>query len=318
MRVGSGEFVYEVIQSWGKLPAGWSFGAVPDGRVDSEGTVYVFSRSPHPVMVFDREGNFLSSWGEGVFSRAHGIFISPDDYVYCADDMDHTVRKCTRDGKILMTLGTRGQPSDTGYDGQDYRTIKRGGPPFNRPTSVGLSPTGEIYVSDGYGNARMHKFSGDGKLLFSWGEPGTGPGQFGIVHTCCVDGNGTVYVSDRENHRIQIFTPEGKFITQWTDLHRPNGMFIGKDGNLYISELYTSASAERPARPAEISIWTLGGKLLARWGGEDYSVVGNLFAPHGLWGDDDGNLYVGELALSSNRGPRPADYPAIHKLVRVR
>ncbi len=318
MTVGSGDFRYEVIQSWGRLPAGYEFDAVPDGRVDSQGRVYVFSRSAHPVMVFDAEGNFIKSWGEDIFTRAHGIFIGPDDSVYCADDADHTVRKCTLDGRVLMTLGTRNQPSDTGYDGKDYRSIRRGGPPFNRPTSVGLSPAGEIYVSDGYGNARMHKFSPDGRLLKSWGEPGTGPGQFGIVHTCCVDGQGTVYVSDRENDRIQVFDPEGNFLTQWTDLHRPNGMFISGDGLLYVSELFANATASHPDRPAQLSIWTLGGELLARWGAADYRVLGNFFAPHGLWGDAEGNLYVGELAVSSHRGPRPPDYPAVHKLVRVR
>jgi DNA-binding beta-propeller fold protein YncE len=318
MRVGSGDFVYEVIHDWGKLPAGWEFGAVPDGRVDSQGRVFVFTRSAHPVLVLDTDGAFQYTWGHDIFNDAHGIFIGPDDLLYCADDKDHTVRKCTADGKILMTLGRPNQPSDSGYDGKDWKTIQRGAPPFNRPTSVGLGPQGEIYVSDGYGNARMHKFSADGKLLGSWGGPGDGPGQFAIVHTCCVDANGTVYVSDRENDRIQIFDANGQFITQWTNMHRPNGMFIGPDGLLYVSELFANAGWRGgPVQPAQISIWKLDGTLLARWGGEDYTLESNFFAPHGLWGDSQGNLYVGELAISSHRGPRPAGYPAIHKLVRV-
>ena len=236
MRVGSGDFVYEVIHEWGRLPAGYAFGSVPMGACDSRGRVYVFARGEHPVIVFDAEGNFLGSWGEEVFSRPHGILITPDDIAYCADDKDHTVRKCTLEGRVLMTLGTKNQPSETGYDGKDWCTIARSGPPFNRPTNLALSPTGEMYVSDGYGNARVHKFTPEGKLMFSWGEPGNGPGQFAIVHSVRTDKKGTVYVADRENSRIQVFTPEGKFITQWTNMQKPQGFYMGPDGFLYTTE----------------------------------------------------------------------------------
>ncbi|MDF1592102.1 MAG: hypothetical protein P1P89_11350 [Desulfobacterales bacterium] len=190
MKVGSGDFIYEVIHNWGRLPAGWSLGSVPNGACDSQGRVYVFTRSEHPVLVFDPDGRFLGSWGEDIFSRPHGILITPDDIAYCTDDKDHTVRKCTLDGKVLMTLGTKDQPTDTGYDGKNWRTIKKSGPPFHRPTNLALSPGGDMYVSDGYGNARVHKFSPEGKLLFSWGEPGDGPGQFAIVHSVRTDKKG--------------------------------------------------------------------------------------------------------------------------------
>src|SRR6185369_3048668 len=119
------------------------------------------------------------------------------------------------EGKLLLTLGTSGKPSDTGIDGIDYRTIKRVGAPFHRPTNIALAADGSIYASDGYGNARVHKFAADGKLLFSWGEPGSGPGQFHVPHGIAVDPNGTVFVADRENSRIQLFTSEGKFLYAW-------------------------------------------------------------------------------------------------------
>ena len=317
MRVGAGDFTYQLVESWGRLPQGWSFGSVPDGAVGPDGTVYLFTRGAHPVLVFDSDGNLKGTWGEGVFTNAHGFDIAPDGTVYCCDDKDHTVRQCTLDGKVLRTWGTKGKPSDTGYDGKDYHTIKRAGPPFNRPTTVAFAPTGEFYVSDGYGNSRVHKYSPSGELLFSWGEPGTGPGQFSIVHTVLVAGNGTVYVSDRQNHRIQLFTPDGKYITEWTGLHRPNGMFLGPDGNLYITELALAATAQRAAVAPEITIFTPEGKLLARFGGGERPTM-KLYAPHGMWGDPEGNLYVTELTASSEWGALPPDHPLVHKLIRVR
>jgi DNA-binding beta-propeller fold protein YncE len=319
MRVGTGDFVYEVITEWGRLPAGWAFGSVPNGACDSQGRVYLFARGSHPVLVFDPEGNFLGSWGETVFSRPHGILITPDDIAYCTDDKDHTVRKCTLDGKVLMTLGTKDQPSDTGYDGKEWRTIQRGNAPFNRPTQVALSPAGEIYVSDGYGNARVHKFTPEGELMFSWGEPGTGPGQFSIVHAVCTDKNGVVYIADRENSRIQVFTPEGKFIEAWTEMQKPQGFYLGPDGLLYTTEKPVKRQDGATGfLPPRVSIWNTSGRLLARWGGEDLAKPGNFFAPHGIWGDARGDLYVGELSIDGLRGDIPPGYPLVHKLVRVK
>ena len=318
MRVGSGEFVYEVIQDWGRLPAGWSLRSVSTGACDSQGRVYVFTRGEHPVLVFDPDGNFLGSWGEDIFSRPHGMLITPDDIMYCTDDGDHTVRKCTLEGKVLMTLGIKGQPSDTGYDGTNVSTIKQAGPPFNRPTNLALSPTGEMYVSDGYGNSRVHKFTADGRLLFSWGEPGNGPGQFSIVHSVRTDKKGTVFIADRENSRIQVFTPEGKFLSQWTNMQKPQGFHMGPDGFLYTTEKpVKSPDGKLPFLPPRVSIWNTDGKLMARWGGENLAEPGNFFAPHGIWGDARGDLSVGELCVDGMRGKIPAGYPLLHKLVRV-
>jgi DNA-binding beta-propeller fold protein YncE len=169
-------------------------------------------------MVFDREGNLLTSWGEGLFKRAHGSRIGRDGSVYCTDDSNHTVFKFTPEGKLLLMLGNKDHPSDTGYVQQgglyeSLATIKRGGPPFNRPTGVALSSSGEIYVSDGYGNSRVHKFTPAGTLLFSWGEPGIAPGQFRLPHSVWVDKQERVWVCDRENNRIQIFDARGEFLS---------------------------------------------------------------------------------------------------------
>ena len=140
--LGSGEHRYRVVENWAKLPDGWEFRDVAAVAVDSKDRVYVFNRGQHPMMVFDRDGNFLRSWGEGLFSRAHGIHIDSDDTLYCTDDGDHTVRKITTDGKVLLTIGVPNQPAPF-----------LSGKPFNRCTHTALSPKGEIYVSDGYGNS---------------------------------------------------------------------------------------------------------------------------------------------------------------------
>src|ERR1700716_4223489 len=263
--VGSGDFKYRIVEDWAKLPLGWSFKEVGAVGVDAKDNVYVFNRGEHPVMVFDRDGNFLRSWGEGQYPRAHGVHMGPDDSIYLTDDGGHFVRKCRlEDGKELLELGGPGTPAP--YMGAE---------PFHRCTHTALSPQGDIYVSDGYGNARVHKYSPDGKLLTSWGEPGTDPGQFNIVHNICTDADGWVYVADRENHRVQVFDGNGKWQTQWNYLHRPNGMCLargpvsGQSGPLcYIGEGGPSGEINRdwPNIGPRVSIHTLKGERLAQLG----------------------------------------------------
>ena len=311
----SGDFRYEVNMDWAKLPEGWSFHEVADVAVDSKDRVYVFSRGKHPLIVFDREGNFLYSWGEGVFKRPHGVTVGPDETLYCADDGDHTVRKCTLDGKVLMTLGTPDKPAPAWS-----------GHPFNRPTKVAVDPkTGEFYVTDGYGNSRVHKYSPDGKLLFSWGQPGTEPGEFNIVHTVCLDKEGFVYVADRENDRVQIFDPKGKYITQWNNMHRACGLYItgGRRQLVYIGELATAVPVNKgmPKIGSCISIFSTKGKRLARLGdllpGEEPN---QFISAHSLAVDVHGDIYVGEVswtAMGSKLSP-PRELRSLRKLIKVK
>ena len=320
------EFQYEANDHWARLPPGWGWTEVAAVAADSQDRVYVFNRGEHPVMIFDRQGTFLRAWGEGLFARAHGLFIGPDDALYCTDDLDHTVRKFTPEGRLLLTLGTSGQPSDTGATSIDYRTIVRAGPPFHYPTNLALSPAGEIYITDGYGNARVHKFSADGRLLFSWGEPGTGPGQFHVPHGIAVDPTGTVFVADRENSRIQLFTSEGKFLSAWTDVIRPCQVFIDGQRDVYVAELgfragmWPGTMAPTANAPGgRVSIFNQHGELRARWGGgENPCAPGDFFAPHGIWCDSRGDLYVAEVIMSAggNRGLVPPTCHALQKFVR--
>lgn len=270
--VGSGKFTYRVTETWAKLPDGWKFTQVAGIAIDSSDRVYVFNRSEHPMMIFDNNGNFINSWGEGMFVTPHGICLSEDKYIFLADSGNHTVKKFTLDGKLLMTLGTENIP---GEDGK----------PFNKPTDVSVSPSGHIYVSDGYGNRCVHRFDSEGKLIISWGNSGDEPGHFALPHGIFAHRNGNIYVADRENHRIQIFSSEGEFIDQWkADFNMPCTVFIDEEDNVYIPELRY-----------RMSIMNLKGELMVRWGGVESREPGKFIAPHTACVDSYGNLYVGEV-----------------------
>jgi sugar lactone lactonase YvrE len=268
-------------------------------------------------MVFDRDGNFVRSWGEGQYPRAHGVHMGPDDSIYLTDDGGHFVRKCSLDGKVLLEIGVPGKPAP-------YMS----GEPFHRCTHTALSPTGEIYVSDGYGNARVHKYSPDGKLLMSWGEPGTSEGEFNIVHNICTDAEGWVYVADRENHRVQVFDGNGKYETQWNNLHRPCGLYMDYTRHpvCYIGELGPSMAVnlKSPNLGPRVSIVDHEGKLLSRFGDPHASLGPTGFiGPHGMCVDSRGDLYVGEVAWTLWPGafpgePRPENLRCFRKFEKVR
>jgi len=154
---------------------------------------------------------------------------------------------------------------------------------LHHPTDVGLSPNGDFYVSDGYRNCRVHKYSAEGKLLFSWGEPGNGPGQFELVHSVW-EHKGRVYVADRANNRIQIFTPQGEFIEMWPGFLHPCKIYVDKNDIMYVAEL-----------DARVSIVDLQGNVLGRWGSERTHEPGLFWGPHGIWTDSEGSIYVAEV-----------------------
>ena len=310
--LGTEKFTYQVVENWAKLPDGWSFKEVGGVGADAQDNVYVFNRGPHPMMVFDRHGNFLRSWGEGIFPRAHGVTMAPDDTMFLSDDGDHTVRKCTLDGKVLFTLGTSGKTAPF-----------MSGDPFNRCTHVAIDPrNGDFYVSDGYGNARVHKYSPDGKLLFSWGESGTDPGEFNIAHNIATDKDGWVYVADRENHRVQVFDPNGKFETQWVNMARPCGLYLDQSSGLaYIGELGAAIGPNAEGRKLgpRVSIYNTQGELLARLGNEgEGENPGRFIAPHGICIDSRGDIYVGEVSWThtGSRLNPPRELRSLQKLAR--
>jgi streptogramin lyase len=277
--IGSGSYRYRFQRDWAKLPRWWNLGETNlpgpprtsvKGAVAQNGDVYVLCRAAHPVMLFDPEGNFITSWGEGHFSSfVHGMTIDRSGHVWIADTGLHTVSEHEPDGRLLRTFGMRGEASPTLY-----------GKPFNMPTGIAFTSTGEVFISDGYGNRRVHCFLPNGELNHSWGEPGEGPGQFALVHFISVDASDQLYVCDRENHRIQIFAPTGEVLAQWTGFTMPSDLAFGR-------EVIYVAGADG------VSIWTKDRRKLAQFGRDEPHT--GAFNVHGIWLDADENIYLAQF-----------------------
>lgn len=281
-QLGSGKYVYEVIQDFPKLPAGQTFGAISRVATDSQDRIYVFQRKDPPMVIFDREGNYLNSWGAGEFKEAHGLKIV-DDLIYVTDRQNSVAMIYTLDGKQLLMLGTPGVHSDTGCGPSPYIVLRAAGP-FNQPTEMMPHPNGDLYVTDGYGNCRVHRFTRDGKLVTSWGMPGKKAGEFHLPHSLAIDADGKIYVADRTNQRVQIFSPEGEFLDMWTDMQGPDDITLSKDGIFYVAE------QDKGGMPPYICLRDSAGKVLTR-----------VECPrhiHGAGVDSRGNLYAG---LTVNR-----------------
>lgn len=300
-RYEAGAYRYEHVEGW---PGIAIKGVVSDVACDSLGRAYAAVRytpdgkplgvSPGmekikcSMLVFDRDGKLLTTW-EHVFSVSHGLWISPDDTVLHADVGTHTIGMYTTSGKLIRELGSRGKASTSGA-------------PFNMPTRAKIAPNGDIFVSDGYGQNRVHRFSAKGEHILSWGKgdpvfrqerfggkvtgkPGTGPGEFNIPHDVIVDAASRVIVSDRTNNRMQLFDLHGKFQSEWTDVWNPNDTFIDGQGVMHI------ASGRVPG----VELRKLDGTLVGRWGEKGTGPGQFSGGPHGLWIDGRGDIYLAEV-----------------------
>ncbi len=274
------------------VPGAWNFIQVSSVAVTARGTILVLHRGAHPILEFDGKGTLLRSWGDGLFSEgkvaaipqthwtddkshysavygpagctacgAHSIRVDPQGNIWAIDAPGHVVYKLNPEGKEIMRLGTKGS-AGTGRN------------TFNLPTDVAFASNGDLYVSDGYGSARVVKFSRDGKYILEWGTRGKGPGQFGLPHNVVVDAQGKVYVTDRDNQRVEVFDANGKFLSQWTDTGGVSGLFMTKDQR----------------------IWT--GGVLRNLDGKP---VGRLSGPatagaHGVAATESGDVYLAQLS----------------------
>jgi DNA-binding beta-propeller fold protein YncE len=303
MIVGQDKYRYERVEGWVKLPEYFNFdtsGGLPGGvagvATDSRDRIYVFNRGNHPIMIFDRDGNFISCWGEGHFRGAHGIFIDKDDSVYLADFQTHVVEKFTPSGELLWSLGTR-----------DWGMPPLYKQPFCMPTRLVVGPLGDLFVSDGYAGFFVHKFSPKGELIKTWGGPGHEPGQLQWPHCIDVDKHGIVYVCDRENDRIQLFTSDGELINVWTDFANPQNIRIDRENDIiYITEGNILALS-RPIDRPKVSIRNLKGEILSMWEGRESEGKGVLEVPHDICVDSKGDIYIGEVG----------DVPRIQKFAKL-
>lgn len=258
--IGTGDFRYEYQPGWAQGPDSAALQDPSGVAVDSTDRVYVYQRLGPPVLVFDRDGHFLEGWErrDGVPLDAHHIHIGPDDTVYLTDRDAHQVLIYDSGGNLQRSLGTR------------RRAVMQA--PFNHPADVCVAPSGELYVADGYGNSSVHRFSAAGDYIDSFGSPGSGPGQFRVPHSVSVSQDGRVYVADRENNRVQVFTPEGEFLAEWTDFKCPMGVHIDANQVVYVTD-----------QIPRVSIYTLDGELLSR---------GRTFeGAHQVYTDSEGSIY---------------------------
>jgi hypothetical protein len=318
---------FELVEGWPQRPEGWPIEDIAGVCTTVDDGVVLYARGEHPVTIYSLDGQLLTSWEGGQFSpRSHGAFMSRGGELYLVDDGLGRVARYSLDGRLLATIGPVGVQSDTGFEPGVEGSIVRGGPPYNRPTNLSVAPSGDIYVSDGYGNARVHRFDASGDLIESWGQPGTGPSQFRTPHGLWAHRDGRIFVADRENDRIQIFTPDGQYITEWTDVRRPQDIFVDDADLVYVAEL-SWFPGERSGRlgvtneylPARLSIYDIDGNVLLRWSDADATKPGFFTSPHSICVDGDGAIYVGEVPTvwAIARGYAPSGVHRVQKFARV-
>jgi DNA-binding beta-propeller fold protein YncE len=217
------ELPYRVVPHFFKFPSGMTPGEASAVAVNSKGHIFLFQRTKPMLAEYDEKGAFVQSIGDGLFSHPHGLRIDGDDNIWTTDDRSNLVLKLDPSGGVLLVLGR----INTGAEANWL---------FNQPADVAFAKNGDIYVADGYGNSRVVKFDREGNYIKAWGKYGAGIGEFNLPHSVAVDGEGRVYVGDRENQRIQIFDPDGRFLQQWTGIGYPYGLLITPDQHVWMAD----------------------------------------------------------------------------------
>lgn len=285
---------YVVDPTWPQKPGDFKWAEMPGVTVDAKDNVYIFTRSTPPVQVYDASGKFLRAWGQDTIKAkaAHHIKIDHEGNVWLADIEDHVVQKYTPEGKLLLTIGTPGRL------GNDKTHL-------NMPTDMAIAPTGDVFVSDGYGNARVVHFDKSGKFVNEWGKLGSKPGEFSIPHAICMDSKGRLYVADRNNVRVQVFDQSGKLLDIWMNVVTPWGFHVTKQDEIWVcgsSPMQwraTDTALGCPPKDQVFMKFNTAGKLLQVWtlpkGEDGQEKPGELNWVHALAEDSKGNIYAGDI-----------------------
>jgi len=283
---------YRVDPDWPQRPEGVAWGQMAGVAVDDQDRIWLHTRAKPPIQVYDSRGNYLRGFGDEVIGSAHYLKIGPRGNIWVADIGNHVVMQFTPEGKLLKTLGTPGEP------GEDQTHL-------NKPTDMAVTPEGDVFVSDGYGNNRIVHFDKNGKFVKAWGRRGIGPGEFNLPHGIVVDSKGRLYVADRSNARIQVFDRNGKFLDQWCNLLVPWGLAITED-----DEIWACGSSPMvwgkgvgllgcPPKDQVFMKFNTEGKLLQLWtvpkGEDGEEKPGEVNWLHAMDVDSQGNIYAGDI-----------------------
>ncbi len=258
-----GEQRYRVDQQWLQWSDRSPKGFVSQLAVNSRSQLFLVNRGNPVIQIFDPDGRFVDSWHSEHVSHGHGIFIGGDDTIYVVDSDRHCVHVFSPSGDHKLTLGRRDEP--------------RYGKPFNHPTDVGVSSCGNIYVSDGYGNSHVHRFSDSGEHIGTWGGSGSEPGQFANPHSIAVTGDDSVLVVDRENQRVQRFDANGVYLSEMRGLYNPTEITVDSEGIIYVTD-----------QTPRLSAYTSDGELIGRC--RTFGAIG-----HGIAIDRDGDIYIADM-----------------------
>jgi len=287
---------YEVDAAFFRRPADLAWADMTGIALDAKGHIWLATRAEVPVQVFDASGHFVRAWGKGLLRCSHFIRIDHEGMIWLADVLQHVVFRCTPEGQVLLRLGT---PNEPGCDETH----------FNCPTDMAISPSGDVFVADGYANARIVHFDRRGKFVKQWGKVGTGPGEFSFPHSLVMDSQGRLYEADRNNNRIQVFDQEGKFLAEWRHLMVPWGLYVAK-GKQGEDEIWACGSSPMPWREGDellgcppkdqiVMKFDTTGRVLQLWtfpkGEDGKEKPGELNWLHAVAVDARGNLYVGDI-----------------------
>jgi DNA-binding beta-propeller fold protein YncE len=274
--------------AWPKRPAAITWGDMPGVAVDREDRVWIFTRQTPAVQVYAPDGELVRAWSELPHKMSHHVKIDPEGNVWLADVGFHTVSKYTPEGRLLLRLGT---PDQAGED--ETR--------FNKPTDMAITPAGDVYVSDGYGNNRIVRFTKEGRFVKAWGKKGPAPGDFDLPHAIGVDSKGRLYVADRNNARVQVFDPEGKFLTEWRNVLVPWGIWVTAQDEVWVCGSSPTLAANDqgmtgiPPHDQVLVRFDAGGRVLQVWSPPKGDAPGELNWVHALAADSKGNLYCGDI-----------------------